>query len=100
MPKKRDATRAFQGGVSQTANLGDGGTKMFSSANLTPDTSGLLIVTADQIATIIKTGKNVKGQMLCNPMRAFPAMSDQDARDIGSYLLAIPPARNVTAACN
>jgi mono/diheme cytochrome c family protein len=101
MPKKRDPSKAFQGGVSQTANLGDAGMKMFTSANLTPATNGLMGLTPDQIATEIKTGKNQKGQMLCAPMRAFPALTDADAKDIATYLLAIPPVMGPpTTTCN
>jgi mono/diheme cytochrome c family protein len=99
-PKKKDPMKVYQGGVPQMAALGDGGTKSFTSANLTPDTTGILGYTADDIKTVIKTGKNGQGAMLCAPMRAFPAMTDQDATDIGSYVLAIPAAKSQTKACN
>jgi mono/diheme cytochrome c family protein len=99
MPRQLDTTKVLQGG--RTANTVMGVMKMIQSSNLTPDDTGLKGWTAAQIATLLKTGKDPMGQMICTPMRMYPNLMDSDAMDIGSYLVSIPPVKNMlTATCH
>jgi mono/diheme cytochrome c family protein len=99
MPKHVDVTKAFQGGKPANTTV-MGMMKMIQSANLTPDMTGLKGWSTAQIVTALKTGKDEKGNMICSPMRTYPTMTDADATDIASYLLALPPAANaITMTC-
>jgi mono/diheme cytochrome c family protein len=125
-PLMLDPAKAFQGGKEFTTTVtvpidggtdagdggtdaGDGGTdaattmmvsKKIQSANLTPDTTGLKLWTAQQILTAIKSGKDEAGRAICSPMRPFPGLTDSDALDIASYLQAIPAVTNaITETC-
>jgi mono/diheme cytochrome c family protein len=99
MPKRRDAAKAYQGGIAQMIT-GDAGTAMFSSANLTPDMTGLKDWTKDQIVAAIKTAKDRMGKTFCAPMRANAAITDEDALSIADYLLGIPPVASMQTACS
>ena len=66
------------------------------SPNLTPHETGIAGWTVDQIAAAIKKGIDKDKKPLCppmpsGPMGAFGKLTDADARDIGHYLLSIPP---------
>jgi mono/diheme cytochrome c family protein len=103
-PLRLDATKAFQGGKKYNTTLSiDGGslTKEIQSSNLTPDSTGLLNWTTAQIVAAIKAGKDEAGRTICSPMRPLPGITDQDATDIASYLLGIPPMANpnITETC-
>jgi hypothetical protein len=98
MPKALDLTKAWQGGRSATATV-NGAPKMYQSANLTPDMTGIMGWTPADVVTAVKMGKDKMGRMLCAPMRQFP-LTDADATDIASYLLSIPPVANArTMTC-
>jgi mono/diheme cytochrome c family protein len=104
-PLQLDVTKAFIGGKKYTTTLAalDGGStsKEIQSTNLTPDSTGLKAWTAAQIVTAIKSGKDEGGRSICSPMRPLPNLSAQDATDIASYLLALPPVANpnITETC-
>lgn len=76
------------------------------TSNITPhSTTGLGNYTAAQIVAVIKQGVDKAGGGVCppmptGPMGPFGGLTDQDALDIATYLLAIPPVDNmVTATC-
>jgi mono/diheme cytochrome c family protein len=77
------------------------------SANITPDNAtGIGMHTVEQIVAIIKQGTDKDGNGVCppmpvGPMGAFGGLTDGDATDIASYLLAIPakPANGVANGC-
>ena len=103
-PLQLDATKAFIGGKKYNTTVAaldggsgiDGGstTKEIQSSNLTPDSTGLQGWTALQIVTAIKSGKDEAGRTICSPMRPLPNITTQDATDIATYLLGIPPVAN------
>ena len=101
MPKHLDATKAFQGGKEASTTIAATMmTKTIQSANLTPDVTGLMGWTANDIVTAITMAKDNKGRTLCSPMRAFSTMSASDAMDVASYLTSIPPVANmITETC-
>jgi mono/diheme cytochrome c family protein len=110
-PLQLDATKAFIGGkkYSTTVAALDGGpgtdggstTKEIQSSNLTPDSTGLRNWTVAQVVTAIKAGKDEAGRTICSPMRPLPNLTTQDATDIASYLLGLPPVANpnLTETC-
>jgi mono/diheme cytochrome c family protein len=74
------------------------------SANLTPDATGIKGWTAEDVKTALKTGVQKDGGMVCPPMPAGPmgilaGMKDQDALDLGNYLLTISPIENAVVDC-
>ncbi|MDB4986090.1 MAG: putative diheme cytochrome c-553 [Myxococcaceae bacterium] len=90
-------TKAFQGGRKFGTDPVSG---PIYSANLTPDATGLLGWTVDDIVRVIKQGVDKDGFMLCPPMPvgpngAYGGITDEDARDLANYLLSLPPAVNV-----
>jgi mono/diheme cytochrome c family protein len=98
MPRKLDLTKAWAGGRPATAMV-NGMAKMYQTANVTPDATGIMGLTVPELTAEIKTAKDKMGRMLCAPMRAFP-LTDADATDIATYLLAIPPVANArTMTC-
>lgn len=76
-------------------------TAIFPS-NITPDETGLMAWTADDVATALKTGVNKSGRTLCGSMPAaakgYGGMTDADAHAIGVYLTTIPPISKPAAA--
>jgi cytochrome c551/c552 len=98
MPKRRDAAKAFQGGIAQMV-ASDGGSIMFTSANLTPDMTGLRDWTKADIVNAIKMGKDRMGRTFCAPMRANAAITDDDAGSIADFLRGIPAAVSMQTAC-
>jgi mono/diheme cytochrome c family protein len=72
--------------------------------NLTPDQTGLMGWTADQIVAVLKQGKDPMGKGICPPMPAgmagFAGLTDQDAMDIANYIVSLSPKANmITADC-
>lgn len=70
--------------------------KVVYSTNLTPDKSGLLKWSPQDVQAAIKTGVDNTKQPLCRPMPsgpfgAFGGLTDSDALDIALYLTSIPP---------
>ena len=71
-------------------------------SNLTPDDTGLLGWTADDVASALKTGVNKTGRTLCGSMpsaaKGYGGMTDADAHAIGVYLTTIPPVNKPSTA--
>jgi mono/diheme cytochrome c family protein len=92
MPK--DFTKAFGGNVGFP--IGPPFDPIVYSANITPDpTNGIPGWTVDNIKTVLATGKDNEGKMLCppmpfGPMGAFAMLTDSDATDIANYILNVP----------
>jgi hypothetical protein len=66
------------------------------SYDITPDPSGIGGWEPDYVAQALQTGISPGNHPLCRPMPSGPTgglggMADQDAHDIGVYLLSIPP---------
>jgi mono/diheme cytochrome c family protein len=69
------------------------------TANLTPDDTGLKGWTVGQIMTAMKQGKDRTNGGLCPPMPAGPTgafgkLTDDDAKDIASYVHGLSPVVN------
>jgi mono/diheme cytochrome c family protein len=96
--------RAFQGGMKfdrALLRLPAGYSEIIYSANLTPHETGIRDYSVEDVVRALKHGedRNQGGQPLCPPMpagprRSFGGMTDADARDIGHYLLSLPPAEH------
>jgi mono/diheme cytochrome c family protein len=84
-----DAARAFEGGRSFMV-----GAATVYSMNLTPDDTGIKSYSAAGIVKVLKMGLDKDGKRVCSPMRSYAMMTDADASDIASYLLALPPKVN------
>jgi mono/diheme cytochrome c family protein len=72
------------------------------SANITPHANGIADWTVNDVVRALKQGedKDQGGAPICppmpaGPMGAFGGLTDADARDIGHYLLSIPPGDNM-----
>jgi mono/diheme cytochrome c family protein len=89
-----DATKTFQGGRMFGPVMG----MNVASANLTPDDTGLKGWTTDDIVKVLKMGTDKMGKRVCSPMPSYPNMTDDDAKDIANYLLALPAKQNPVAA--
>jgi mono/diheme cytochrome c family protein len=100
VPRPEDYTRMFQGGRAfmgipvQPAGI--------YSANLTPDATGLMGWSVEDVVKVLKQGKDRAGKGVCPPMPAGPmgvfgGLSDGDAADIATYLLNLAPAANAIA---
>jgi mono/diheme cytochrome c family protein len=95
-----DMTRAFRGGlVYARAELGLPEAffpATISTANLTPHADGISGWTVADVVKALKEGKDKEGTSLCPPMPggmgAFGGLLQQDAEDIGHYLLSLAPA--------
>jgi mono/diheme cytochrome c family protein len=78
------------------------------SSNITPHATGIQGWSVQNVVDALKKGEdfNQGGAPLCPPMPAGPmaaygGLTDQDAADIGHYLLSIPPTENaIPADCN
>ncbi len=75
------------------------------SANITPDSTGIIGDTAEQIRTLLLTGIDPDGQPICPPMpagpgAAFGGLTAQDALDIGWYVTTIPPLVHTVPDCH
>jgi mono/diheme cytochrome c family protein len=71
-----------------------------TTENITPHATGVQGWTAQAIATVLKTGINKDGLPICPPMPngpegAFGGLTDDDARDIGNYIIHLPPIDNL-----
>jgi mono/diheme cytochrome c family protein len=97
-----DFERAFQGGMKferALLRLPDGYPPIVYSANLTPHETGIRDRTVADVVRALKHGQDRDGEPLCPPMPVGPAgafggMTDEDASDIGHYLLSLPPGDN------
>jgi hypothetical protein len=73
------------------------------AANITSDSTGVGLDTADDIRTVLLQGVS-HGEPLCPPMPvgpdgAFGGLTPQDALDIAVYLKSIPPIRKTVSDC-
>jgi mono/diheme cytochrome c family protein len=84
-----DAARAFEGGRSFMV-----GAATVYSLNLTPDDTGIKSYSVAGMVKVLKMGIDKDGKRVCSPMRSYAGMTDADASDIASYLLALPPKVN------
>ena len=69
------------------------------SANVTPHATGIEGWSVADVVTALKMGQAMDMSGICPPMPAGPMgiyanLTDDDAADIGAYLLALPPADN------
>jgi mono/diheme cytochrome c family protein len=105
-----DLDRAFEGGASfERVALGLPSTypDVIYTPNLTPHATGILGYSLAGIVRALKHGEdaNQGGQRLCPPMPAGPSgsfggLTDEDARDIGHYLLSLEPREHrIPADC-
>jgi hypothetical protein len=72
------------------------------SANITPQPGGLEGWTAAAVAALLKQGIDDDGARLCppmptGPMGSFGGLTDNDAKDIGNYIVYLAPQANVIA---
>ena len=96
-----DLTRAFAGGKHYTLIRG---APLHTSANITPDATGIAGWTIDEIIAAIRTGtERGTGRAFCSshPSGAMylGGMMDGDVRDIATYLHSIPPVANGPFTC-
>lgn len=95
-----DIARGFRGGmVYARAELGLPAQffpATITTANLTPHADGIQGWAVADVVRALKEGKDKEGMGLCPPMPggmgAFGGLTQQDAEDIGHYLLSLPPA--------
>ena len=67
--------------------------------NLTPHATGTMGRTVEQIKQTLLLGVDPGGEGVCppmpvGPMGAFGGLTDGDATDIATYVLALPPIEN------
>jgi mono/diheme cytochrome c family protein len=94
-----DLTRVFGGGRPFSSHdwvVPSPAPAVVWSYDVTPDSTGIVGWTADDVAHVLAEGKTPRGTELCRPMPAGPAgglgaLTAQDAHDIGVYLTTIPP---------
>lgn len=92
-----DMSRPFGGGQPFVLGVPFG---TVISANLTTDpTDGLKNWTPGLVKTLVKTGVNNNGDMICPPMPvgpqgAFGGLTDAHALAIGAYITHLPPVSN------
>jgi hypothetical protein len=115
-PLMFDAAKLFQGGktisvvrttpVDGGADGGDAGadaattvmtTLSVESANLTPDSTGIMAYTQQQLTTAVTGAKDSMGRAICG-MRANSGITSSDAMDLAAYLQSIPAVTNATGA--
>jgi hypothetical protein len=93
-PTHIDTGKAFQGGFAVTVS----GTQVESS-NLTPDSTGIMGWTTDQLANAVLNATDDRvtpAKALCG-MRGV-AMSQSDADDVATYLLGLTPVVHATSS--
>ena len=100
-PDVPELSKAFGGGKKYTFIRG---AEENTSTNLTPDPTGLADWTIDDIVAAIKSNtEKGSGRKLCNTHPGGPErlgkMTDDDARDIATYLHTLPPVANGPFTC-
>ena len=96
-----DLTKPFGGGKKYTLIKGAAPN---TSANITPDTTGIAGWTVEDIVAAIKMGtEKGTGRALCGSHPAtsnyYGQMADADARDIAVYIHSLPPVANGPFKC-
>jgi mono/diheme cytochrome c family protein len=96
-----DLTKAFGGGKKYTPNKGQ---PENTSANITPDATGIMGWSTADIVTAIKSGtEKGTGRTLCasHPSTSdyYGQMTDADATDIANYIRTLPPVTNGPFPC-
>ena len=76
-----------------------------TSANITPDATGIEDYTVDDIVRVLHDGLDREDEPICppmpvGPMGAFGGLTDSDAEDIANYLLSLPPIENDVEDCS
>jgi mono/diheme cytochrome c family protein len=98
-----DMTKPFAGGRAYpTAFLGIPSPPfpaIIYSANITPHPTGMNGATAQDIVKILKQGRDRDGGGVCppmpvGPMGAYGKLTDEDALDIATYIVGVPPIDN------
>jgi mono/diheme cytochrome c family protein len=106
-PEPRDLSLAFAGGSPFNRDQ-LGLPPIFPAdifpANLTSDETGLEGYSVEDIVRVLKEGVGPTGDPVCPPMPAGPMgpyahLTDEDATDIATYLLTLPPISNELPAC-
>lgn len=107
-----DMTKAFGGGkvfakgqLGLVDTAGNAYPNRIITRNLTPDATGLMGWTKDQIKDAINNGKDRDGDGVCAATHGgltspYAALEDQDLEDIAEYLVSLPPVVHDTAAKN
>ncbi|HVW24933.1 MAG TPA: c-type cytochrome [Polyangiaceae bacterium] len=100
-PDVPELTKAFGGGKKYTFIRG---AMPQTSANITPDPTGLATWSVTDIVTALKTNQEKgTGRMFCNTHPGGPnrigAMTDADLTDIANYIHTIPPVKNGPFSC-
>lgn len=106
-PQPIDPSKAFAGGRAfrkQDLGLvmpGFDYPAMITTRNLTPDATGLMGWTVDQIKKSIAEGKDRDGKAVCaathgSQISPYAALDPQDLTDIANYIASLPPIANDT----
>lgn len=68
--------------------------------NLTPDSTGIITWTEEQIVTAFRQGHRPDGTPLLPPMPwpSYAHMSDEDAYALAAYIKSVPPVHHVNPA--
>jgi mono/diheme cytochrome c family protein len=107
-PQPIDPARAYAGGRMFPREAlgfvmpGNPFPPIINTRNLTPDATGLMGWTVDQIKAAIAEGKDRNGKAVCaathgSLISPFAALEPQDLTDIANYLVSLPPLVNDTA---
>ncbi|MDB4937570.1 MAG: putative diheme cytochrome c-553 [Labilithrix sp.] len=96
-----DLAKAFAGGKKYTFVRG---APVNTSANITPDATGLATWSIDDIVAALKTNtEKGTGRAFCNTHPGGPElygkMADSDMRDIATYIHTLPPVANGPFKC-
>jgi mono/diheme cytochrome c family protein len=72
-----------------------------TSVNITPDATGIMDWSVDDIVKALKTNTDKKtGKTFCNTHpQALTMMNDSDMRDIATYIHTLPPVKNGPFTC-
>jgi len=106
-PRLIDLTKAFQGGrmftKEQLGLLDASYPAVINSRNLTPDATGLMGWTFQQVEDGIAKGKDQNGNAVCaathgSGISPYAALAKEDLDDITTYIMSLPPAANDTGA--
>lgn len=98
-----DVTKAFSGGRAfPTASLGIPSPPFpatIFSLNITPDATGIMGWTVDDVKKVLSMGVDNQGNPLCppmpfGPMGAFAGLTASDATDLANYVLNLAPISN------
>jgi mono/diheme cytochrome c family protein len=100
-PDVPDLSKAFAGGKQYTFFRGK---PKHTSANITPDATGLAGWSVDDIVAAIKTNtEKGTGRTFCNThpggAERLGKMTDADVKDLATYIHTLPPVKNGPFTC-